>query len=105
MRFLPATTECTLLRPKRNTAGHTFRTKNIQFHLENGKTKIKLVRTQFKNDNKETRQTRGATGWATEGLEFESRKRQELSLLHVVQTGSGAHTASYSMGTRGLSRG
>jgi hypothetical protein len=35
------------------------------------------------------------------GVEFESRKGQELSLLHVVQTGSGAHPASYSMGTGG----
>jgi hypothetical protein len=26
---------------------------------------------------------------------------KEISLLHVVQTGSGAHTATYTMGTRG----
>jgi hypothetical protein len=31
--------------------------------------------------------------------EFESRWGQEFSLLHVVQTGSGAHPASYRMGT------
>jgi hypothetical protein len=39
------------------------------------------------------------TGWTTEGSEFESRWGQEISLLRVVQTGSGAHPASYSMGT------
>jgi hypothetical protein len=37
----------------------------------------------------------------TEESKFESRKGKELSLLHVVQTGSGVHPASYSMGTRG----
>jgi hypothetical protein len=42
-----------------------------------------------------------ATGWTTEGSEFESQYGQEFSLLHVVQTGSGAHPASYSMGTGG----
>jgi hypothetical protein len=31
-----------------------------------------------------------ATGWTTEGSEFESQWGQEFSLLHVVQTGSGA---------------
>jgi hypothetical protein len=31
-----------------------------------------------------------ATGWTTEGSEFESRLRQEFSLLQVVQTDSGA---------------
>jgi hypothetical protein len=40
-------------------------------------------------------------GWTTEGSEFESRWGQEFSLLHVVQTGSGAHPASYPMGTGG----
>jgi hypothetical protein len=40
-----------------------------------------------------------ATGWATEVLEFESRYGQEFALLHVVQTGSEAHPASYPMGT------
>jgi hypothetical protein len=39
------------------------------------------------------------TGWTTEVSEFESRWRQESSLLHVVQTGSGAHPASYPTGT------
>jgi hypothetical protein len=34
-----------------------------------------------------------------EGLEFESREGQEFSLLHVVQTGSRTHPASYPMGT------
>jgi hypothetical protein len=30
-----------------------------------------------------------------------SRRGQEFSLLHVVQTGSGVHPASYPMGTAG----
>jgi hypothetical protein len=38
-----------------------------------------------------------ATGWTTEGSEFESRFCQEFSLLHVVLTGSGAHPTLYSM--------
>jgi hypothetical protein len=42
-----------------------------------------------------------ATDWTTEGSEFESRWGQEFSLLHVVQTGSGDHPASYTMGTGG----
>jgi hypothetical protein len=42
-----------------------------------------------------------ATGWATEGSEFEYRWGQEFSLLHVVQTDSGAHPASYPTGTVG----
>jgi hypothetical protein len=42
-----------------------------------------------------------ATGWPTEELEFESRQVQEFSLFHVVQTGPGAHPASYPMGTGG----
>jgi hypothetical protein len=33
--------------------------------------------------------------------EFESRLGQEFSLLHVVQTGSGVHPTSYTMGTGG----
>jgi hypothetical protein len=44
-----------------------------------------------------------ATGWTTEKSEFESRERYEFCLLHVVQTGSGAHPASYSMGNWALS--
>jgi hypothetical protein len=35
----------------------------------------------------------------TEDSEFESRYSQKCSLLYVVQTGSGAHPASYPMGT------
>jgi hypothetical protein len=35
----------------------------------------------------------------TNGSEFESQWEQEFSLLHVVQTGSEAHPASYPMGT------
>jgi hypothetical protein len=42
-----------------------------------------------------------ATGWTTEGSEFESRKGQEFCLLYVVQTGSGVHRTSYPMGTGG----
>jgi hypothetical protein len=37
--------------------------------------------------------------------EFESRWVQEFSLLHVVQTGSWAHPASYPVGTGVLSSG
>jgi hypothetical protein len=37
-------------------------------------------------------------GWTTEESEFESRYDQEFSLFHVIQTGSGAHPASYPMG-------
>jgi hypothetical protein len=38
-----------------------------------------------------------ATGWTTEGLEFESQCGEEFSVLHVVQTGSGVHTTYYPM--------
>jgi hypothetical protein len=41
------------------------------------------------------------TGWTVEGSEFDSRKGQELSILHVVHTSSVAHPASYQMGTGG----
>jgi hypothetical protein len=41
-----------------------------------------------------------ATGWTTEGSEFESRYRQDFSPLQSVQT-VGAHPASYPMGTEG----
>jgi hypothetical protein len=40
-----------------------------------------------------------ATGWTTEGSDFESRYCQEFSLLHVVLTDSRVHPTSYSMGT------
>jgi hypothetical protein len=46
-----------------------------------------------------------ATGWTTEGSEFESRWGQKFSLLYVTQTGSGVHRASYQMGTGALSPG
>jgi hypothetical protein len=42
-----------------------------------------------------------ATGWTAERSEFESREGQDVSSLHVVQTGSGAHPASYPMGIGG----
>jgi hypothetical protein len=38
-------------------------------------------------------------GWKTKGLEFECWWGQEFSLLHFIETGSGAHLASYPMGT------
>jgi hypothetical protein len=38
-------------------------------------------------------------GWTAEGLEFESRDGQRFSALHVSQAVSGAHPASYPMGT------
>jgi hypothetical protein len=40
-------------------------------------------------------------GWMTKGLEFESRRGEKFSLLHVIQTNSEAHPAPYKMG-RGL---
>jgi hypothetical protein len=45
--------------------------------------------------------TANAYGLATEGSEFESRYDQEISPLHVVQTGFVAHSASYTMDTEG----
>jgi hypothetical protein len=41
----------------------------------------------------------------TEGSEYESRWWQEFSLLHSIQTGSGAHPASYPISTGDLSPG
>jgi hypothetical protein len=46
-----------------------------------------------------------ATGWTMEGLEFETLQGREFSLLHSVQTYTGAHPASYLMGTGVLSQG
>jgi hypothetical protein len=43
-------------------------------------------------------------GWTNEVLEFKSQYGQEFSLLHIVQTSSGAHPASYPMGIRALYR-
>jgi hypothetical protein len=40
-------------------------------------------------------------GWTAEVFEFKSRYRQDSSPLHVVQTGSKAHPASYLMSTGG----
>jgi hypothetical protein len=44
-----------------------------------------------------------ATGYGLEngGVGDRVLVRQEFSLLHVVQTGSGVHTISYTMGTGG----
>jgi hypothetical protein len=44
-------------------------------------------------------------GWTTEGSEFESRYGQEVSNLHVTQTGYGVHPTSYPMGTGGKAPG
>jgi hypothetical protein len=43
-----------------------------------------------------------ATGWTTEGSEFESLYSLELSRPLIVQVGSGSHLASFQMGTGGL---
>jgi hypothetical protein len=40
-----------------------------------------------------------ASRWTAERSEFESRYNQGFSLLHFAQTGSGANSVSYSMGT------
>jgi hypothetical protein len=40
-------------------------------------------------------------GWTTKGSVFESRWGKEFLFLHVVQTGSGAQSASYPMWTGG----
>jgi hypothetical protein len=42
-----------------------------------------------------------ATGYGLDGREFESRQRQDFSLLYVAQTGSEAYQASCTMGTAG----
>jgi hypothetical protein len=42
-----------------------------------------------------------ATGYGLDGRGVDSRQRQDLYLLQSVQTGSGAHPASYPVGTRG----
>jgi hypothetical protein len=41
------------------------------------------------------------TTWMTEEFGFDSWQKQDFSLLHGVETDSGAHSASYPMGTRG----
>jgi hypothetical protein len=46
-----------------------------------------------------------ARGYGLGLLGFDSRKVQDISLLNSVQTGSGAHSASYVMGTGALSPG
>jgi hypothetical protein len=57
---------------------------------------IIIISTQNKQQSRDS-----IINIATEGLEFQSWKDQEFSLLHVVQTGSGVHPTSYPMGTRG----
>jgi hypothetical protein len=42
-----------------------------------------------------------AMGWTIDRSEFEFQNGQEFALLHIVQTGSGAHTASYPISTGG----
>jgi hypothetical protein len=44
-----------------------------------------------------------AAGWTIEGSEFESRYSQIFPLLHIIQTRSGVHAASYPVGTETLS--
>jgi hypothetical protein len=40
-------------------------------------------------------------GWAVKGFEFKFRYRQDFSFLHIVQSDSGDHLASYTMGNGG----
>jgi hypothetical protein len=44
-------------------------------------------------------------GWMTTGLEFVTQYDQGFSLLHIVQTRSGANPVSYPVGTKVLSLG
>jgi hypothetical protein len=46
-----------------------------------------------------------ATGYGLDGPGYDSRQGKEVSLLHSVKTGYGAHLASYPMGTGILSPG
>jgi hypothetical protein len=57
--------------------------------------------SQRRNEIVDKRKAHTRSDWMTEGLEFESRWGKEFSVLHVVQTGSGAHQPSYSRGTLG----
>lgn len=41
------------------------------------------------------------SGWTIEESEFESRCGPQCLLLHIIQTGSEAHLASYPVGTGG----
>jgi hypothetical protein len=41
-----------------------------------------------------------AMGWTTHRSEFEARWGQDFSPLHVIQTGYGAHPATYPMDNR-----
>jgi hypothetical protein len=41
------------------------------------------------------------TGLMPEGSQFEFWQQKQYSLLHIIQTTSGIHTASYTMGTKG----
>jgi hypothetical protein len=61
--------------------------------------------TSATRDSQKQGERRLATGWTTEWSEFEYRQDQEFSRLHVFQTGSGAHPASYPMATEGSFRG
>jgi hypothetical protein len=42
-------------------------------------------------------------GWIVKVSEFESQHGQDFPVFHVIQTGSGAHQASYPMGIGVLS--
>jgi hypothetical protein len=44
-------------------------------------------------------------GWTADEFESESPYEQHFSPLHVIQSGSGAHTASYPMDTAAVTPG
>jgi hypothetical protein len=45
------------------------------------------------------------TGWTAENWGSIPCRGRDFSLLHIVHTGSGAHPASYAVGTKALSPG
>jgi hypothetical protein len=67
---------------------------SLQFRfVENSRKRISEVYVMFSAST-------WATGWMIEGSS--PGRGWEISLHHRVQTGSGAHPASYQIGTRGL---
>jgi hypothetical protein len=65
------------------------------------KMKLSLYLIKYHEINRSQDSSVGiATGYEL-GSEFESRLGKEF-FLHVVQTGSGAHPSSYSIGTGGF---
>jgi hypothetical protein len=80
-----------------------FRKPSLSHHQDSRSKSIDMCYICFFHVQGTDRESRDssvgiATGY---GLEFESRQGQEFSLLHVVQTGSGAHTAFSPMGIGG----